>query len=225
MMDFEKYWQNKLAFNLEKELGKSTAQKIMFGSETIDSDSSGDEIIFWTQKAMKRLDEIAGDLSKQKVMLACACHYPEEELLKLRDHYRKTGNITDIHNLLQQKFENLLDTLGLSEAQKKEVIANGMGSAGIMKGNQIIATKIPKSGFLLDYLNEKDPVRRREMYCHCNRIRDAVTKGIDISETYCYCGAGFYQNIWETILEKPVKIELLESILKGDDFCKYRITI
>jgi predicted hydrocarbon binding protein len=44
-----------------------------------------------------------------------------------------------------------------------------------------------------------------------------------LSPTYCYCGAGFYQGIWEEILQQPVQVELLESVLKGDDVCKIAI--
>jgi len=224
-MDFEKYWQDKMAYNLEKELGKSTAEKIMLGSEGINSESNGDEVIFWTQKAMIKLDELASDLSKQKVMMACGCHYPATDLLNIKKSIPKSDKIKSAHAVLQDRFEKLLDNLGLTKAQKEKVIKLDMGSAGIMKGNEIIATKIPKSEHLLSYLNEQDPQKRREMYCHCNRVRDAIAKGIEISETYCYCGAGFYQSIWETILEQPVQVELIESILKGDEFCKYKITL
>lgn len=224
-MDFEKYWQGKMAYNLEKELGKSNAEKIMLGSEGIDGESTGDEVIFWTQTAMNKLDELASDLSKQKIMTACGCNYPETDLIKIKQLFNKKRDISVAHNQLQIKFEQLLDKLGLSQKQKDEVISLGMGSAGILNGNEIIATKIPKSENLLAYLNEVDPTKRREMYCHCDRVRDAVAQGIAISETYCYCGAGFYQSIWETILEQPVQVELIESILKGDDFCKFKITL
>jgi len=224
-MDFEKYWQEKMAYNLEKELGKSAAEKIMLGSDGIDGESKGDEVIFWTKKAMNKLDELASDLSKQKVMMACGCNYPEADLMKLKQVYAKNRDLSSVHQQLQKEFEQLLDNLGLTTDQKKEVVSLGMGSAGVLKGNEIIATKIPKSSELLEYLNEQDSTKRREMYCHCDRVRDAVAKGVKISETYCYCGAGFYQSIWETILEQPVKVELVESILKGDEFCKYKITL
>jgi predicted hydrocarbon binding protein len=44
-----------------------------------------------------------------------------------------------------------------------------------------------------------------------------------ISATYCYCGAGYYQGIWEEILQQPVEVELLESVLQGDQVCKVAI--
>jgi len=40
---------------------------------------------------------------------------------------------------------------------------------------------------------------------------------------YCYCGAGFYKGIWETILREPVRVEVLESVMHGGDVCKIAI--
>jgi predicted hydrocarbon binding protein len=45
-------------------------------------------------------------------------------------------------------------------------------------------------------------------------VRDALKIKETISPTYCYCGAGFYKGIWEEILQKPVEVKLLESVLK-----------
>jgi predicted hydrocarbon binding protein len=44
-----------------------------------------------------------------------------------------------------------------------------------------------------------------------------------LSPTYCYCGAGFYKGIWEEITQQNVEVELLESVLQGDDVCKIAI--
>jgi predicted hydrocarbon binding protein len=44
-----------------------------------------------------------------------------------------------------------------------------------------------------------------------------------ISATHCYCGAGFYKGIWEEILQAPVEVEVLESVLKGDEVCTIAI--
>ena len=104
-----------------------------------------------------------------------------------------------------------------------EIVKRGWGLAGIKEGDTIIATKIPKSGFLVEYMNEKDPEKKRQYYCHCPRIRDALKSSERISPIYCYCGAGFYRGIWEEILQEPVKVGVLETVLKGDDVCKIAI--
>lgn len=126
--------------------------------------------------------------------------------------------------MLQVKFERFLrETLELEEELVVEIISRGWGLAGYREGNSIIATKIPKSGFLVDYFNETDPAEKRRLYCHCPRVRDGVGLEPALPEVYCYCGAGFYQGIWEEILGEPVTVEVLESVMAGDDVCKIAV--
>jgi hypothetical protein len=93
----------------------------------------------------------------------------------------------------------------------------------VRDGNTIIATKIPKSGYLKEYFQEDDPEKRRRLYCHCPRVRDVIGEEPSLPNEYCYCGAGFYQGIWEEILGQPVELEVLESVMQGDDVCKIAI--
>jgi predicted hydrocarbon binding protein len=54
-------------------------------------------------------------------------------------------------------------------------------------------------------------------------VREVLKTSDTISPTYCYCGAGFYKGIWEEILQQPVEVEVLKSILNGDDVCTIAI--
>jgi hypothetical protein len=144
----------------------------------------------------------------------------------MREEYEISRDIGTVHRMLQEQFESFLKTsLGLNEGLVEDIVSRGWGSAGVRKGNTIIATKIPKSTYLVDYLKECDPEKRRQYYCHCPRIRDSVKASIAISPVYCYCGAGFYSGIWKEITQKPVKVELLKSVLKGDDVCTFSVTL
>ena len=105
----------------------------------------------------------------------------------------------------------------------EEIVGRGWGAAGIKRDNAIIATKIPKSGYLVEYMKETDPEKKQQYYCHCPRVRDVLKTSESISATYCYCGAGFYKGIWEEILQAPVEVEVLESVLKGDEVCTIAI--
>jgi len=60
--------------------------------------------------------------------------------------------------MLQEQFEAFLkNTLNLSDELMQEIVRRGWGSAGVKDGNTIIATKIPKSGYLVAYMEETDP--------------------------------------------------------------------
>jgi predicted hydrocarbon binding protein len=56
-------------------------------------------------------------------------------------------------------------------------------------------------------------------------VAHARDAGVTLSDTHCFCGSGWYDQLWEGILGKPVEIEVLQSILKGDDCCTFAITL
>jgi len=113
----------------------------------------------------------------------------------------------------------LREVLELEEELVETIVEKGWGLAGRRKGKTITATKIPKSGYLREYFNETDPEKKRKLYCHCPRVRDEVGSEPILPIEYCYCGAGFYKGIWEEILGEQVEVEMLESVMKGDEVC------
>jgi hypothetical protein len=175
---------------------------------------------------MERLDSVLDEQRKRAVMTACACQYPKPALQAARKEYQGTKNVDRVLQVLQQQFESFLkENLRLSRDLISEIASRGWGLAGVRQGNSIIATKIPKSGYLIEYMQETDPARRRQLYCHCPRIRMVLESSQTISSTYCYCGAGFYQGIWEEILQEPVEVEVLETVLQGDDVCVFAVRL
>ena len=196
----------------------------MKGSEDFSDNSSREEVINWSKEAMKKLDSLVDEKRRIEIMTGCACQYPKSDLKEMRKTYEETKDIDLVHQMLQEQFVSFLkNSLKLNNELIEEIVKRGWGSGGVKKGNTIIATKIPKSGYLIEYMQETDPEKKRALYCHCPRIREAIKSGTKISLTYCYCGAGFYRGIWEYILQQSVKVEVLESVLRGDDVCKIEI--
>jgi hypothetical protein len=224
--DFERAWLAKFANGLEQVAGEGIREQVMAGSEGLSADSGRQQVIDWSRQAMARLDALVDLEGRKEVMTGCACQYPKDQLQGIKRTFAETQDLDRAHRMLQEQFEAFLeDTLQLSDELVQEVVARGWGAAGVKKGNTIIATKIPKSGFLLEYMNETDPEKKRQHYCHCPRVRDLLKTQDSISTTYCYCGAGFYKGIWEEILGEPVEVELLQSVLKGDDVCQIAIEL
>ncbi len=222
--DFERAWLAKFSSYLDVIAGEGIRKEVMKGSEKLSSQSSRQEVISWTQGALERLESLVDEGSSKEIMAGCACQYPTSGLQEIRRQYEATKDVDLIHRMLQEKFELFLrDTLALNDELVEEIVARGWGLAGVKKGNTIIATKIPKSGYLVEYMAETDPEKKRRYYCHCPRVRDALKTSQTISPTYCYCGAGFYKGIWEEILQKPVEVEVLEAVLKGDEVCKIAV--
>jgi predicted hydrocarbon binding protein len=56
--------------------------------------------------------------------------------------------------------------------------------------------------------------------CYCGSVSSTRQP---ISSTYCHCSCGWYRQLFETLLNQPVKVELLSSILQGDKRCQFLI--
>ena len=220
-LDFEKNWLGKLRSGLDLNLDPKERDRVLAGSELLTMESATMEKIVWTCEMFKRLEDVADEKNRQDILTGCACHYPKAELEDARGIYLETGDVDQVIDLLQAKFETFLrEVLELDEELVGEIITRGWGLAGVREGSQIIATKIPKSGYLVDYFQAEDPIEKRKLYCHCPRVRDGVGEDPQLPQTYCYCGAGFYQGIWETVLGEPVQVEVLESVMHGGNVCK-----
>jgi hypothetical protein len=224
--DFEELWQEKLARAVEKAAGPETRERVMAGGEVLSQDSPAEEKIRWTCAALSRLADSRGIKERQVILAECACRYSVEDLGDVKAAFRESGDVDQAILMLQEKFEGFLrESLGLEESLISTINSHGWGLAGILDAKQkrIIATKIPKGGYIRDYFNENDPEVKRRLYCHCPRVREGVGKEPQLQEEYCYCGAGFYKSIWEEILGEPVQVEMLESVMRGDEVCKVAI--
>jgi hypothetical protein len=88
------------------------------------------------------------------------------------------------------------------------------------EGNVIYFTKVAHD--IEGFNKAKTAEGKRYCYCHCDYIKAATEP---ISATHCYCSAGWYKRIREGILERPVRVELIKSVMQGDDICQFAVYI
>ena len=62
----------------------------------------------------------------------------------------------------------------------------------------------------------------RPTRCFCSLLRGLPVDD-RVSLIYCHCSKGFIKKFWEGILEKPVKVELMQSVVSGAPECKFAI--
>jgi len=222
---FEDQWLAKFSRSLAETVGEKIRKKVLEGSEELLASVNQQEMIEWTRKAMNRLDALVDEKNRRKIMTGCACHFPEQRLLPLRAKYEETKNVDTVQRMLREMFRSdLKNELKLDDELIERILGWGWGVAGVREGDTIVATKLPFE--LKECLKATDPREKRHHCCHCPRIRRAIrSSGPKISKTYCYCGAGFYKDIWEKILKQPVEVEVLETVLEGDDVCKIAIRL
>ena len=69
---------------------------------------------------------------------------------------------------------------------------------------------------------EGDIIYAEYYRCYCGSVSRTRLR---FSPTYCYCSCGWYRQLFETVLKKPVRVELLESIIQGDSRCWFKIYV
>ncbi len=92
---------------------------------------------------------------------------------------------------------------------------------GVRVGNVIYEVKIPY--MTKQYLAETDPTLKRYFYCHCPWAREAVKSGEKVAPIFCNCSAGFHKKPWEVIFGQKLEVEVLVSVLQGDERCRFAI--
>jgi predicted hydrocarbon binding protein len=58
--------------------------------------------------------------------------------------------------------------------------------------------------------------------CYCPLVKAYPDK---LSPTFCNCSRGWIKELFESVLERPVNIELEKSIRQGDDVCRFRVRL
>lgn len=62
----------------------------------------------------------------------------------------------------------------------------------------------------------------RPMRCYCSLLR-GLPENETVSSTYCHCLKGFVKKFWEGVLQKQVKVDLIQSAFSGATECKFVI--
>jgi len=55
-------------------------------------------------KGLKEMDSVLDADSQKTVLTGCACKYPKAGLVKMRDAYAASGDIDQVHRILQATF-------------------------------------------------------------------------------------------------------------------------
>ncbi|MBP1607915.1 MAG: hypothetical protein H6Q04_150 [Acidobacteria bacterium] len=61
-----------------------------------------------------------------------------------------------------------------------------------------------------------------ENHCLCPMVENKPT---GLSPTFCLCSLGYVKEMHEQMFKKPIEVELLTSVLRGDPRCKFKITV
>lgn len=87
----------------------------------------------------------------------------------------------------------------------------------------MVGTRLVREGKIL-YQFYTPQAFTRPMRCYCALLR-GLPDDQKVSGTYCHCSKAFVKKFWENVLERPVRVELKESVVSGGSECKFAIHI
>ncbi len=191
-------WEGKLAYHLERVLGKRKKDRVLSGFKELALDTMQPKRASVIKDALMELDEIATEDQKYEVLSCCGHEFPAELIVAMRDLYRETKSIDTV-------IQAMKDGHFFYPKMRRE-------------GNIIYDRKAParKEAF------EKATTRKERMHaaCFCPLLEDFWD---EMPGTFCYCAAGWPRRLFEGILETPLKIEVVKALTKGDDYCEFAI--
>ena len=219
---------------LETIAGKEARGKVFDGFELPPLGSPQDDYPKLTKKIIDAMEaELPSDTCRE--VLTYNYHkVPVEAFKEKKERFEKARSIDEFLKDEHRRFVEELSgymkrgQIWYEQEITPEVLELVKGNQeiqnGVRQGNKIYVSKIPFAP--KQWLVEKDPVMKRYYACHCQLVRTAIRDGKPkISPVFCYCSGGYEKLPYDVIFGEPVKIELLESVLKGDTRCRFAITI
>lgn len=200
-------WNDLFAEALDRVFGKQAQEKVMAGVENISINTTNAQRFEWVKGAVTELDDLGEEQDKYEVLSCCAHIFPQSQIDKLREvylgSYEKEG---DMLKAVDAVMDFMVEDPGWNPQNRRE-------------GNTIFSIKNPSNKDA--YEKATTDVERNRAYCFCPLIRNHLDEGM--SPTFCYCSAGFFRSQWEGAIGDRVNIEIVRSILKGDDECEFAI--
>ena len=185
-----------------------------------------------TQQVMARFEELVDAETGDRILSDCLRSLPEDFHHEARQKYLESSSLSEF---LQAKGDEFIaelqairdsGALFFTQPITDEVIAYVDRTPeirqGVVEGNVIYEAKIPY--MTIEYLNETDERMKRYYYCHCPWVRESIPTGEpEISPNFCKCSAGFHAKYWQAAFGQPVKVEVVETVLGGAEWCKFAI--
>ncbi len=221
---------------LQEHLGQDLTQHIFEG---IELPTWGTDNRKKAQKmgiVMQRLkDDVAAD-RWEPILLQCLRDLPDAMYSKQIELFDQCSDIEEYLDKRERIFLEEMRNLNQSgQLYFGQPITNSVYlflqnnpliSRGIIKNGKLHIVKIPyNTDSWLHAQNEED---KRYYYCHCPWARESIrsNNGIPlVSPSWCSCSAGFVKRPFELIYKQKLEVEILETVLNGNDVCEFAIIL
>lgn len=184
-----------------------------------------------TKKILGRLQNQLDSDTCRRILGEVAHGLPRDFRKGEREKYLKAGSIDKYLELRRKEaIENLevhrdKGVLFFNQYVTDDVIEFVKSRPDVLtgerRGNTIYHTKIPYMAH--EYLQETDERMKRYYACHCAWARESILTDDVVSSDFCHCSGGFTKQPWEAALDRPLKYEMVKSVLRGDSECAFVI--
>ena len=218
--------------SLEACEGHEAAEKILEGFEFPVVGTETTELPEITANFVNKLEASLPESVVQSVLAGNNHGIPKEAYLEERAIYLASNSLDDYLADYQKRQIQILqehcdqNKVWFEQKITQEVVDFAASNQEIMsavrQGQTLYTTKIPYDA--VNYLQVTDPKLKRYYACHCPFARESILNDSSIiSSNWCYCSGGFAKFPYEIILDKPLRVECIASVLKGDDICRFAV--
>jgi hypothetical protein len=202
-------WLDALDRGLRRGGDAETAAAILRDVSLVADSLDADAIRRFVLEAVRRAgDAIDDEEERARVLQDCAHHYPRTQLARLRAAYDEIGDLRAFIERLNTDDKLFPTKIWLDE--------EGPGPRAF------IQRSVPPWNREA-YDATDDPVEKRYHACFCVMVRDAIRTGETVPPDFCHCSAGWYVQMWQAILDRRLRVDVVESVLRGDDRCLFAV--
>ncbi|MFW9979260.1 MAG: hypothetical protein ACFFEJ_14345 [Candidatus Thorarchaeota archaeon] len=191
-------WNRRFSDGLESILGPEIREEVMKGYDKITPHTEACVRGQWAIDAIMKLDSIATEEQKYEVISGCAHVRPIEEILKLKAVYDRNKNVDEFLEVWGNSLPFIVKPY--------------------REGNIIYQTKPPADPEAYKKATTQEEIIRAA--CFCPIVKATLDR---MPRTFCYCGAGWSRQLYETVFGEKLKIEIAETVIDGGKLCKYAI--
>ena len=198
-------WRRRLSDALTQHVDASARQEILGRLLELPLDDPPESVCREVASVVARLDRLVPDAdTRTSILRSCAHTFPRLRIERLRSLFQSAGLSAVLQSMRTDRSDN-----GLCYYETFRLVQNVLW-----------VTKNPTEREIPTGDHHPDS---RVCRCHCGLIRPSFEGETSVSPTFCDCGTGWYAQLWEGILERPVRVEQRGSLLRGDPVCRFAI--
>ena len=156
---------------------------------------------------MQGSDELGIETQKFDILSSCAHVFPSRQIDKLTTVFNEVKTQTGDGLLAVDAVISFMNT------------DPGWAAGGNRDGFTIISSKKPRDPKA--HAEALTDMERKRATCYCPLVRSKLDQGMPVD--FCKCGSGWFRQQWEGATGKPVMVEVLKSVLRGDEYCEFAI--